>query len=122
MMRRLDILSTAVVLFLGVGLVGFTPVFAPGWTVEAACFSGSGLALIALGILGPARLWGGGDLRRMGWLSAIGSALVLLWLGFLVSVLPVHQAFLAVAAVLGSLAASVALIVRPAAGARRLVQ
>src|SRR5512138_3035294 len=100
-MRKLDIVCTAVVLLLGVGHVGFTPVFAPGWTLDAAWFSGSGLALIALGLLGAARLWGAGDLRRMGWLSAVGSALVLLWLGFLVTVLPVHQAFLAGAAVLG---------------------
>jgi hypothetical protein len=101
MMRTLDAIATVVVVLLGVGHTAFTPVFAPGWTPAAAWFSGSGLALIFLGLLNAARLWGRGDLDRMRALCLPANLLTLLWGTFVVIVLPVAQAFVLGAAVLG---------------------
>ncbi len=106
MMRKLDIISTVVVLFMGVGHTVFTPIFVPGWTVAAAWFLGSGLALILLGLLNAARLWASGSDKFMLRLCLVANAAMLAWIGFVISVLPVHQAFIVTVAILGVIVGS----------------
>jgi hypothetical protein len=107
-MRMVDAGCAVVVLVMGVGHTVLTPVFAPGWTLAAAWGSGSGLALIFLGLLNAARLWGRGDVGRMRALCLAGNLLALLWIAFVIIVLPVPQAFVVSAAVLGVTVGSLA--------------
>jgi hypothetical protein len=102
MFRKLDVVSTVIVLVMGVGHTTMTPRFAPGWTAAAAWFSGSGLALVFLGLLNAARLWGHGDGFRLRSLCLAANALALAWIGFVVAVLPVPQAFIVLVAILGT--------------------
>ena len=103
MLRRLDVISTVLITLMGVGHTTATPAVSPGWTVAAAWFSGSGLALVFLGLLNAARLWSpGDDTRRLRNLCLPGNLLALVWIGFVISVLPVSQAFIVLAAILGA--------------------
>lgn len=113
-MRRIDWVATAIATLLGIGHVGFTPTFAPGWTAGAVWFAGSGLALLFLGLLNAARLLVGAD-RRIAWMCLAANATALLWMAFLISLLRAPQAFLALAAVMGVLAGSLASLRRPSA-------
>lgn len=101
MIRTVDAVCAVVVLLMGVGHTALTPMFAPGCTQAAAWFSGSGLALIFLGLLNAARLWERGDVGRTRALCLAGNLLALLWIAFVIIVLPVPQAFVVSAAVLG---------------------
>jgi hypothetical protein len=96
-MRILDRIATAIVLLFGVGHVVATTVWAPGWNPAAAWFSGSGLALLFAGLLNLSRLLGAGEAPRR--LCLIANILTLAWIGFIVAVLPVAQAFVAGGAV-----------------------
>src|SRR5512145_2519641 len=102
MNRMLDVISTVVVLVMGVGHTTATPTFAPGWTEAAAWFSGSGLALVFLGLLNAARLWGRGDAPRLRGLCLAANALALVWIAFVIAILPVPQAFIVLVAILGT--------------------
>jgi hypothetical protein len=113
-MRTLDVISTVVVVLMGVGNTIFTPVFAPGWTPGAAWFAGSGLALVFLGLLDTARVWGGGDVGRMRALCLPANLLTLLWGTFVIIVLPVPQAIVPGVAVLGCTVGSLSSTRRPA--------
>lgn len=97
-MRLLDRLATAIVLFLGVGHVVATSTWTPGLTEAAAWFSGSGLALLFAGLLNVCRLLVSGRAARR--LCLLANVLTLAWLGFIIAVLPVAQAFVAAAAML----------------------
>lgn len=112
MTRRIDLVCTALVTLLGVGHAALTPVFAPGWTEGAAWFSGAGLALLFLGLLNGARVLDGS--RLLGWACLAANALALLWIAFVASVVREPQALLALAAVLGVAACSLATLFRPA--------
>jgi hypothetical protein len=108
-MRVLDRIATIIVLLLGVGHVVATSAWAPGWNQAAAWFSGSGLALLFAGLLNLDRLLAPGEATRR--LCLVGNVLTLAWMGFIVAVLPVAQAFVAGAAVV---VLTVASIRRPA--------
>jgi hypothetical protein len=107
-MRTINVVSTVVVILMGIGHTTFTPVFAPGWTQAAAWFSGSGLALLFIGLLNAARLWGRGDSGRTRVICLAGNLLTLLWIAFVIVVLPVPQAFVVAAAILGATIGSLA--------------
>jgi hypothetical protein len=105
-MRAIDAACTLVILVMGLAHTALTPVFAPGLSVAALWFSGSGLAMIFLGLLNAARLWGRAHARRMRALCLAGNLAALAWGALVITVLPVPQAFLVLAAVLGVTAGS----------------
>jgi hypothetical protein len=80
----------------------------------AAWFSGSGLALLFAGLLNLSRLLTSGEAARR--LCLVANVLTLAWIGFLVAVLPVAQAFVAGGAVTVLIVASLSPIQRKPQG------
>jgi hypothetical protein len=97
-MRILDRIALVIVLFLGVGHVVATPKFAPGLTEATAWFSGSGLALFFAGLLNLVRLRAKANAPWR--ICLVANLLTLAWIGLIVAVFPVAQAFFAAGAVL----------------------
>jgi hypothetical protein len=106
MIRKLDVLATAVVLLLGVAHTAFTPVFAPGFSVAALWFSGAGLSLVFLGLLNAARL--AAPVRPVRRICVIGNVLALAWIAFVLYVIRVPQAYISAVAVMTLAVTSVA--------------
>lgn len=97
-MRLQERIALVIVLFLGVGHVVATVKYAPGVTEAAAWFSGSGLALVFVGLLNLLRIRSKEDTPRR--LCLLANLLTLAWMALIVAVFPAVQSFFAAGAVL----------------------
>lgn len=94
MKKRIDMIASSLLVFLGVGHTVLTPNFYKGFEPDALWFAGTGLALIYLGVLNLVRLFCG--IRRVTRVVLLANLVWLVYNGLIVLLIREPQAFVAI--------------------------